>query len=76
MTQPSTQNQEQTQQQKIFAHLQSNPITGLIAWEQYGVYRLSSLINRIRKQGHQIETEMIQAEGHTFAKYSLLKLKQ
>lgn len=69
-------NQELTQQQKILAHLQTNSITGLEAWTKYGVYRLSSLINRIRKQGHEVLTEMIEMDGHTFAKYSLLKLKQ
>lgn len=65
-----------TQQDQIFAHLQSKSITGLEAWKEYGVYRLSSLINRLRRQGHFIETEMIEADGHTFAKYSLLKLKK
>jgi hypothetical protein len=61
-----------TQQQKIFAHLQSQSITGLEAWKQYGVYRLSSLINRLRKT-HNIKTEMV-TEGETqFAKYTLIK---
>lgn len=65
-----------TQQQQIFNHLQSKPITGLEAWKEYGVYRLSSLINRIRKQGYEVLTEMIEMDGHTFAKYSLQKLKK
>lgn len=69
-------NQELTQQQKILAHLQTNSITGLEAWTQYGVYRLSEMIRRIRKDGHDIKTDMIKGDGHTFAKYSLQKLKQ
>jgi hypothetical protein len=61
-----------TQQQKIFAHLQSQSITGLEAWKQYGVYRLSEIIRRIRKD-HTVTTEMV-TEGETqFAKYTLLK---
>ena len=65
-----------TQQQQIFKHLQRKSITGLEAWKEYGVYRLSSLIHRIRKEGYQVKTTMIEMDGHTFAKYSLLKLKK
>ncbi len=61
-----------TQQEKIFAHLQSQSITGLEAWKQYGVYRLSEMIRRIRKT-HNIKTEMV-TEGETqFAKYTLVR---
>lgn len=65
-----------TQQQQIFKHLQRRSITGLEAWKQYGVYRLSEMIRRIRKDGHEVKTTMIEMDGHTFAKYSLLKLKK
>lgn len=65
-----------TQQQQIFNHLQSKPITGLEAWKEYAVYRLSEMIRRIINQGHEVKTTMIKMDGHTFAKYSLQKLKK
>lgn len=69
-----------TQQQKIFNHLKRKPITGLEAWMNYGVYRLSEIIIRIRQQGKSegftVKTEMVNQLGKRFAKYSLLKLKK
>jgi hypothetical protein len=57
---------------EIRKHLQSgNSLTGLEAIDLYQVYRLSSVINRLRKEGLEIETSMITAsDGKTiFAKY-------
>jgi len=59
--------------QKILAHLQKKSITGLQALDLYGVYRLSSVINRFRKKGHNIKTEMINKAEETYAKYTLIK---
>lgn len=52
--------------------LRGETITGLQAIELYGVYRLSSVINRLRnRDGLEVETTMITAtDGKTiFAKY-------
>jgi hypothetical protein len=57
---------------EIRKHLQSgHSLTGLEAIDLYQVYRLSSVINRLRKEGLEIETSMITAsDGKTiFAKY-------
>jgi Helix-turn-helix domain len=59
--------------QKIFNHLQKKSITGIQALELYGVYRLSSVINRFRKAGHKIETIMVNKAEETYAKYKLIK---
>lgn len=50
--------------------LTGQPITGLTALDLFNVYRLSSVINRLRKSGLPIETIMINREdGTQFAKY-------
>jgi hypothetical protein len=57
---------------EIRKHLQAgHSLTGLEAIELYSVYRLSSVINRLRREGLGIETSMITAsDGKTiFAKY-------
>lgn len=47
-------------------------ITGLIAMQIFGVYRLSSVINRLRNEGMDIKTEMVSTQsGTTYAKYYL-----
>jgi len=61
-----------SKQSEIKAHLLSGqPITGLLAIDLYGVYRLSSAINRIRNQGVKVKTSMIiGSDGKTMhAKY-------
>jgi hypothetical protein len=57
---------------EIRKHLQSgNSLTGLEAIDLYRVYRLSSVINRLRREGLEIQTSMITASDGTtiFAKY-------
>lgn len=62
-----------TQQQKIFAHLKRKSITGLEAWKEHGVYRLSEIIRRIRSDGHTVKTTMVKVGDNIFAKYTLQK---
>lgn len=63
----------ETKHNQIRNHLlQGLPITGLQAIDLFGVYRLSSVINRLRSKDRlPIETSMIQSsDGKTiFAKY-------
>ena len=51
--------------------LDGHSLTGLEAIDLYQVYRLSSVINRLRKEGLKIETSMITASDGKiiFAKY-------
>ena len=57
---------------EIRQHLKAGQtITGIQALNEFGVYRLSSIINRLRKEQLEIETSMIQGlDGKSvFAKY-------
>jgi len=50
--------------------LRGESLTGLQAIDLYGVYRLSSVINRLRNRGIEIETIMIDKnDGTSFGKY-------
>ena len=57
----------------ILGHLiKHGTITGLDSWRHYGVYRLSSVINRLRKIPNVvIITEMVEVDGVKFARYTL-----
>lgn len=56
---------------QIETHLLSGkPLTGLQAIDLYGVYRLSSVINRLRKK-HDIETTMIERNGESYGQYQI-----
>lgn len=63
----------ETKHNQIKQHLlQGLPITGLQAIDLFGVYRLSSVINRLRNKDQlPIETSMVySSDGQTiFAKY-------
>ncbi len=48
-------------------------ITGKEAWEQFGCYRLSSVIHRLRKEGWPIHTERVGEEQ--YAKYVLEEIQ-
>ena len=58
----------------ILQHLQNEgPISGLKAMQKYNLYRLSSTIHSLRRQGHVIITEMIEREnGVRYAQYTLV----
>lgn len=53
--------------------LNGGSITGLSAMKEFGVYRLSSVIERLRKKGMKIHTQMITTEYNSFAKYKMIK---
>ena len=55
----------------ILKHLKSGKtLTGLQAWNKYGCYRLSSVINRLNDKGHNIICEIL--EGNTHGTYTLI----
>jgi len=60
-----------SQTQIIFNHLKRRSISPLIAWRQYGIYRLSDVIFKLRNSGCQIRTEINKEKK--FATYFLTK---
>lgn len=58
----------------ILKHLQDDkPISGLEAMQRYNLYRLSSTIHALRREGHLIVTEMIEKDnGIRYAQYVLI----
>jgi hypothetical protein len=60
--------------QLILQHMQEEgPISGLEAMQRYNLYRLSSSIHSLRKQGHLIVTEMVKRHNDVeYAQYILI----
>ena len=60
-----------SKQAKIKNHLSGGrSLSGLEAWKLFGVYRLSSVIHRLRNAGMNIKTDMIRIDDNlTFARY-------
>ena len=59
--------------QQVLNHLKKyGSITPKEAWLKYGLYRLSSVINRLRAKGYDIETVKEGKEG--YAKYRLREI--
>ena len=62
-----------TQSEAILKDLKSgNTITSLEALQRYGCLRLAAVIHSLRKEGFDVGTEMVDVNGKTIAKYSLL----
>ena len=62
-----------TQSEAILKHLKSgDTITSLEALQKYGCLRLAAVIHSLRKEGFDVGTEMVDVNGKTIAKYSLL----
>lgn len=62
-----------TQSEAILKDLKSgNTITSLEALQRYGCLRLAAVIHSLRKEGFDVNTEMVNVKGKTIAKYSLL----
>ncbi len=63
-----------TKYDKVRRHILSGKaITGKQALDRFGLYRLSSLIHKMRSEGHEILTIQITENGTTFAKYKIAK---
>ena len=59
-----------SQAKNILAHLvQHKTITPLEAINQYGCFRLSAVIFNLKKDGHEIETQIIKKNKKRFAQY-------
>ena len=61
-----------SQETLILQHLQSGrAISPLEALEKYNCFRLGARCYDLKKQGHKIETEMVEKNGKRFASYRL-----
>lgn len=66
-------------QQAVLAHLkQGNTITNKDAVVRFDCYRLSDVIHRLRKKGHEIDTELVpnQRNHQKHAVYRLMNINQ
>ena len=63
-----------TKQEKVLTHLQTHgSITPLEALEIYGSFRLGALIFNLRKEGHDIETNIVPKKGYAKYTYNVSK---
>ena len=63
---------KKSKKSRVLAHLISGkPITPIQALELYGSFRLGAIIFDLRKDGHNIKTDLIKRTGH--AKYSYVR---
>jgi hypothetical protein len=61
---------------QVLMHLQKKPITSWEAITKYRVTRLADVIFRLKKQGHNIVTWMVDDGEVRFARYYLVKEKK
>ena len=63
-----------SQAKNILAHLeQHHSITPLEALNEYGCFRLAAVILNLKKDGYEIETQIIKKNKKRFAQYILKK---
>lgn len=61
-----------SQKTKLLRYLQmGKSISPLKAWRIFGIYRLSGRILDLRREGHNIKTDIIERDGKRFARYWL-----
>jgi len=67
---------QETQKQQVRKQLiEGAGITPMHALNRFGCMRLAVVINRLRNDGMNIKTHMMNHDGRTFAYYSLVKPK-
>ena len=63
-----------SKQEKVLMHLQTfGSITPLEALNKYGSLRLGALIFNLRKEGHDIETNIVPKKGYAKYTYNISK---
>lgn len=70
-----------TQTQRMLDLLRHGPVTPLKAWVEAGIYRCADSVEKLRKFGHKIDTNMVDfttSRGYKvkFAEYVLVKEKK
>ena len=62
-----------TQSERILAYLkQGNSITPLYALDAFGCFRLGARISDLKRQGHNIVSQLVPRNGKYVAKYTLI----
>ncbi len=63
-----------TQNEMVLWHMTDmGAITPKTAFRYYGIMRLAARVRELRKQGHNIETQMVNRRGVRYAEYRLAK---
>lgn len=65
-----------SQTEQILQMLKRGPVTPMDALKEAGTLRLASRVLDLKKQGHNIITEMVNKKGKKFASYKLVEPKQ
>lgn len=60
-----------SQSSQILDMLQRGPVTAMDALNKAGCFRLAARINDLRRDGHNITTQMITLNGKNIAQYNL-----
>ena len=61
-----------SQTAKILDHLKAgHPITGLVALEKFGCFRLAARIRELRKAGYRIESSPVKLDHCVIAEYRM-----
>lgn len=66
--------QKMTQKERVLNHLErGNNLTQLQALNRFGCMRLASIVNKLKNEGHKIQTEMVynKRNGKTYASYAM-----
>ena len=61
-----------SQSSQILDMLQRGPVTAMDALNKAGCFRLAARINDLRRDGHNITTQMITLNGKNIAQYNLI----
>lgn len=65
---------KQTQSEWILARLKQGPVTAIDALEGCGCFRLAARVKDLRREGHHIQTEIIELpNGKHVAQYHLIE---
>lgn len=49
--------------------LEGKPLTGLLAVQMWGILDIAAVISLLRREGYQIDTEMMRTSSGRFARY-------
>jgi hypothetical protein len=65
-----------SQTEQILQMLKRGPVTPMDALREVGSLRLAARVLQLKKDGHNIITEMVNKKGKKFASYKLIEPKQ
>jgi hypothetical protein len=61
---------------QVYAHLKKAKLTSMQAFSKFQITRLADVIFKLRGQGYDIETIMLDGNGTKYAQYKLNKAKE